>query len=338
MSNRTRVIAYLVASPGDLINLIAIASVFSYPKVAGKPVYASKILSMQSAQEVQGQDGLTVGNCIPYSQYVGPIDTLVVIGGDSAFAEPSPDVIRWIRRRAAHVRRLVSVCTGAFVLAPTGILDGKRVTTHWHHAHRLARQYPQLVIDRNTIFMKDGKVYSTAGVTAGIDMALALVEEDLGHVAAAAIAHTLVLYVRRSGDEEQRSTLLAQQADVSGTRLRDLPAWARSRLTHKLDVDTLARAVAMTPRTFARQFELHFQTTPARWVQALRVEAACVHLGADEQPLKAIARLTGFRDEQSLRRAFVHQLSMTPKEYRDRFGLPRARAATLTTSALISLP
>lgn len=315
-----RVIAFLVGSPGDLMNLVAISSVFSYPIVQGKPAYLSIILSMQSEREVRGRDGITVANCIPYADYTGPIDTLIILGGENAFTDPSPDVIRWIRRRSAHARRIVSVCVGAFALAPTGLLDGRRVTTHWHHAEKLAKQYPKLLVEKDKIFIKDGNIYTTAGVTAGIDMALSIVEEDIGRAAVASIAHTLVLYVRRPGTEAQYSTLLAQQADVSGTPMRDLPAWATSRLTETLDVNTLAKAVAMTPRTFARQFELHFRTTPARWVQSLRIEAACAYLSAEELPLKAIARLTGFRDEQSLRRAFLQRLGILPKAYRERFG------------------
>jgi transcriptional regulator GlxA family with amidase domain len=323
MPARTKVVAFLVGSPADLINLIAISTVFSYPRVDGKSVYATKILSSQRTKVVQGSGGITLADCIPYSEYTGPIDTLVVVGGISAFDEVSPDLIQWVRKRASQTRPLVSVCTGAFVLAPTGLLDGKRVTTHWHHAAKLAQLFPKLKVDKDKIFHKDGKVYSTAGVTAGIDLALSIIGEDLGHQQVAAIAHTMVLYVRRAGHESQYSTLLAQQADVCGTRLRDLPAWAQSRLTQKLDVNTMANAVAMTPRTFARQFELHFNTTPARWVQKIRVEAACVYLTTDSLPVKAIATLTGFRDELSLRRAFSQQLMTTPKDYRRRFGMAR---------------
>jgi transcriptional regulator GlxA family with amidase domain len=323
MPNRQRVVAFLVGSPGDLINLVSIASVFSYPKVEGKPVYLIELLSKEPVHEVQGFGGLTLSNCTPYSEYTGPIDILVVIGGDSAFRSPSSELVRWMRKKATQVRCLVSVCTGAFTLAYAGLLDGKKVTTHWHHAAKLAQLYPRLKVEKDRIFLKDGKVYSTAGVTAGIDMALSIVEEDLGHAEAAKIAHTLVLYLRRSSSESQYSTLLAQQADVSGTPMRDLPAWVKSRLTQRLDVHTLARTVAMTPRTFARQFEIHFKTTPARWVQSLRIEAACTHLSTEEIPLKVIAKLTGFRDEQSLRRAFIQQLKITPKEYRERFGMSR---------------
>jgi transcriptional regulator GlxA family with amidase domain len=179
MQNRPKVIAFLIGSPGDLINLVAISSVFSYPKIGGKPAYLSKILSMQSEREVRGRDGITVTNCVPHSEYMGPIDTLVIVGGESVFTEPSSDVIRWIRRRAGHARRIVSVCVGAFVLARTGLLDGKRVTTHWHHAARLAQQYPKLLVEKNKIFIKDGNIYTTAGVTAGIDMALSIVRKIL---------------------------------------------------------------------------------------------------------------------------------------------------------------
>ncbi len=168
----------------------------------GKPAYAVKLLSTQSEREVSGRDGLTITHCVPYAEHTGPIDTLVVIGGqESPHRTPSRELIRWIRKRAAQARRVVSVCTGAFALAPTGLLDGKRVTTHWHHAPKLAQRFPKLTVEKDKIFIKDGRIYTTAGVTAGIDMALALVEEDFGHKAVAAIAHTMVLYVRRPGNE-----------------------------------------------------------------------------------------------------------------------------------------
>jgi transcriptional regulator GlxA family with amidase domain len=320
MRHRPRVIAFIVASPVDLLNLIGIASVFAYPTIDSKPAYTLKILSANNAPEVQGIGGIAISNGIPFSDYTGSIDTLIAVSGEGAMGELSPDLFHWIRKRAARVRRIASVCTGAFMLAPTGLLDGKRVTTHWHHVDKLAKQFPHLRIEKDPIFIRDGNVYTTAGVTAGIDLALGFVEEDLGDKVATDIARELVLYMRRPGNEAQFSTLLAQQADVSGTPMRSLPAWAKGRLNQRLDVNAMAKAVAMTPRTFARQFETHFQTTPARWIQSLRVEAACSHLEAQELPVKAIAKLTGFRDEQSLRRAFVQQLSMTPKEYRERFG------------------
>lgn len=318
MSAPARVIAFIVASPVDPLNLMGLASVFLNCRVNGEAAYTLKILTADAEPEVRCGDGITLSHCIPFEEYKGPIDTLVAISGAGALKTLSPNLTQWIGKRAPYVRRIASVCTGAFMLAPTGLLDGKRLATHWAHAAKLAEQFPHLQIDNEPIFIKDGNVYTTAGVTAGIDMALSLVEEDLGHAAATAVARELVLYVRRPGYQSQYSTLLAQQADVSGTPMRDLPAWAKSRLTEKLDVNTLAKRVAMTPRTFARQFELHFKTTPARWVQSLRVDAVCGHIEANELPLKVIASLTGFRDEHALRRAFAQQLSMTPKEYRER--------------------
>ena len=332
VSNTPKVIAFLVGSPGDLINLVAISSVFSYPEIKDEPAYVTKVLSTLSEREVRGRDGITISNCVPYTEYTGPIDTLIVLGGESAFTKPSQELLQWIRKRALKTRRIASVCVGAFVLAPTGLLDGKRVTTHWHHAHRLAHEYPKLLVEKDHIFVRDGNTYTTAGVTAGIDMALAIVEEDFGQKEVASIAHTLLLYVRRAGSEAQYSTLLAQQADVSGTVMRDLPSWAKSHLAEKLDVNTLAKVVAMTPRTFARQFESYFRTTPARWIQSLRVDAACAHLGTQELPLKTIAKLTGFRDEKSLRRAFSQILAITPREYRERFSSMRSTRAEVNVT------
>jgi transcriptional regulator GlxA family with amidase domain len=172
--------------------------------------------------------------------------------------------------------------------------------------------------------MKDGKFYTTAGVSAGIDLALALVEEDLGHAVAAAVARDLVLFLRRPGNQAQYSQLLAQQEDIDANGMRDLPVWTRSNLARKLDVSTLAKVVSMSPRTFARRFQSQFGTTPARWVQSLRVEAVRQHLESVNMPLKRIARIAGFRDEQALRRAFIQQMSVTPKEYRERFGVTEA--------------
>lgn len=336
--HRPRTLVFLIAAPVDLLNLITLTSVFSYPKIDGKPAYATKILSANSEREVSGADGLAVINSTPFSEYTGPIHTLVVVGGEGVLHECTPELTRWIRRSAARSRRIFSVGSGTFMLASTGLLDGKRVTTHWHHVDRLAKQFPRLQVEKEPIYVKDANVYSSAGVAAGIDMALALIEEDFGHAEAISIARDLILYMRRSSNEAQHSTLLAQQAMVCGTSMRDLPAWAKTRITEKLDVNTLARVVAMSPRTFARQFDLRFQTTPARWVQALRVEAACTHLETEDLPLKAIARLTGFRDEQALRRAFQQQLSMTPKQYRDRFDYVAAAGHDepdrLTTPAL----
>jgi transcriptional regulator GlxA family with amidase domain len=184
----------------------------------------------------------------------------------------------------------------------------------------LQNRYKNLKVERDPIFIQEGKFYTTAGVTAGIDLSLALVEEDLGHAVASAIARLLVLFLRRPGGQSQYSTLLAQQEELENARMRDLPVWVKSHLNRKLDVEHLAQAAAMSPRTFVRQFKAQFNTTPARWVQSLRVEAAMQHLEDRAMSLSKVARITGFRDEQALRRALIQETGLTPKQYRERFG------------------
>jgi transcriptional regulator GlxA family with amidase domain len=263
---------------------------------------------------------MSIGNACKFSDYVGPIDTLIAIGGDGAVAEQSPELPRWLQERAPYIRRIASICTGAFMLASAGLLDGRRVATHWLWCDLLQRRYKHLKVERDPIFIKEDKFYTTAGVTAGIDLSLALVEEDLGHAIAAEIARILVLFLRRPGGQSQYSTLLAQQEDLEDARMRDLPVWVKAHLNRKLDVDQLAQAAAMSPRTFVRQFKAQFNTTPARWVQSLRVEAAMQYLEDRGTSLGRIARMTGFRDEQGLRRALLQQIGLTPKQYRERFG------------------
>ena len=175
-------------------------------------------------------------------------------------------------------------------------------------------------MERDPIFIKQGKFYTTAGVTSGIDLSLALVEEDLGYAAAVAIARTMVLFLRRPGGQSQYSTLLAQQEEIEDVRMRDLPVWVKTHLSQKLDVEDLAKAAAMSPRTFMRQFKAQFDATPARWVQSLRVEAALQLLQERNTSLNKIARIAGFRDEQALRRALLQQVGLTPKQYRERFA------------------
>jgi len=321
MQSRSPVIAFLIASPFELLDLAGPACVFSYPRVKGKPHYSFQILSTTSADAVKSMGGIPVGGACKFSEYTGPIDTLVVVGGLGSVEYQPVELLDWLRKRAPRIRRVASVCTGAFILAASGLLAGRRVATHWRYCDLFAKRFKDLKVERDPIFLKDGKFYTTAGVSAGIDLALALVEEDLGHSEAATIAREIVLFLRRPGSQAQYSTLLAQQEEVSDKRMHDLPIWARNNLTRKLDVKTLANVVAMSPRTFARQFQIDFGMTPARWVQELRVEAARQHLESLDIPLKRIASVTGFRDEQALRRAFIRQLSLTPKEYRERFGI-----------------
>jgi len=315
-----RVIAFLVASPFEILDLTGPSSVFERATTNGERHYLIQILSTGSDDTVETAGGMTIGNSRKYSDFAGPIDILIAIGGDGAVVPQSPELSKWLRERAAYTQRVASIGTGAFLLASAGLLDGHRVATHWQWCDLLQSRHKQLKVERDPIFIKEGKIYTTAGVTAGIDLSLALVEEDLGHAAAAAIARTLVLFLRRPGGQAQYSTLLAQQEGIENMRMRDLPVWVRAHLSGKLDVEDLADAAAMSPRTFMRQFKAQFNTTPARWVQSLRVEAAMQHLADRNSSLNRIARITGFRDEQALRRAFLQQIAVTPKQYRERFG------------------
>ncbi|RRA49284.1 GlxA family transcriptional regulator [Acidipila sp. EB88] len=314
------VVAFLVASPFEILDLTGPSSVFERAMVGGERHYSIKILSTGLTGTVETAGGMAIGNAARFSEHAGPIDTLIAIGGDGAVAPQPPEVYQWLRERAPYIRRITSICTGAFILAGAGLLNGRRVATHWLWCDLLQSRYKHLKVDRDPIFIKEGKFYTTAGVTAGIDLSLALVEEDLGHATAASIARILVLFLRRPGGQSQYSSLLAQQEDIDNERMRDLPAWAKAHLHQKLDVAQLAKAAAMGLRTFMRQFKAQFDMTPARWIQSIRVEAAMQHLEDRTLSIGKIARLTGFRDEQALRRAFVQQIGVTPKQYRERFG------------------
>lgn len=317
---RHPVIAFIVASPFEILDLTGPASVFERSIANGERYYSIQILSTQTGGTVNTAGGMTIANTCKYSDYVGSIDTLIAIGGDGAVAQQSSELPKWLRARAPYIRRIASICTGAFLLAEAGLLDGRRVATHWQWCDLLQSRYKRLNVERDPIFIKEDKFYTTAGVTAGIDLSLALVEEDLGHAVAASIARTLVLFLRRPGGQSQYSTVLAQQEGIENARMRDLPVWVKAHLSRKLDVVDLASAAAMSPRTFMRQFKAQFDTTPARWVQSLRIEVAMQYLEDRNTPLSKVARSAGFRDEQALRRALLQQIGVTPKQYRERFG------------------
>lgn len=248
------------------------------------------------------------------------IDTLIAPGGCKGDTYTAPQkLIDWVALRAPTVRRLCSVCTGAFLLAQAGQLDGKKVATHWEWAPRLRDSHPAIDVDADSIFVRDGSLWTSAGVTAGIDMTLALIEDDFGHQVAIDTARRLVMFIKRSGGQSQFSTPLAAQLRDPGG-FGDLHAWIASNLRLNLTVERLAEQVNMSPRTFARAYTSRMTVTPAKMVEAIRLEAACSALRSSELPLKAIADHVGYSDEQSLRRAFQRQFGVGPKLYRDRFS------------------
>ncbi len=254
----------------------------------------------------------------------GAIGTLVVPGGLGVRAAlRDPGMVTTVRRLAGSARRVAGVCTGAFLLAEAGLLDGRRATTHWASCARLAERYPAVEVDPDPIFVADGDVYTSAGVTAGIDLALALVEQDLGSEVALQTARMLVVYARRSGGQTQFSVQLAHQL-AERAPIRELQGWIGEHLDEDLSVAALAGRVHLSERQFARVFRREVGTTPAEYVEALRVERARSVLETDAASLEAIARRCGFAGAELMRRAFQRRLGTSPSEYRQRFRPPLA--------------
>src|ERR1700736_5754941 len=250
------------------------------------------------------------------------VDTLVIPGGPGIWELRQDAVLmKWISQALPKARRVASVCLGAFVLAWTGALDGKRAATHWRYCPRLADGFPKIRVEPNAIFVKDGRVWTSAGVSAGIDLALAMIEEDFGHTTALDIARRLVVFLKRPGGQSQFSTVLAAQvSDVEG-RFSALHAWIIENITGDLKVETLADRAGMTPRTFARTFASRTGMTPASSVEALRVETARLLLESSEiGGIVEVAQRAGFGDDERMRRAFIRHLGISPSEYRSRFA------------------
>jgi transcriptional regulator GlxA family with amidase domain len=250
------------------------------------------------------------------------IDTLVIPGGPGIWAlRQDASLMKWITRTLPKARRVASVCLGAFVLAWTGALDGKRTATHWRYCPRLQDGFPKIRVEPNAIFVQDGRVWSSAGVSAGIDLALAMIEEDFGHTIALDVARRLVVFLKRPGGQSQFSTVLAAQAsDVEG-RFSALHAWIIENIASDLRVETLAERAGMTPRTFARTYVSRTGMTPASGVEALRVETARLLLESQQiGGVVEVARRAGFGDDERMRRAFLRHLGVSPSEYRRRFS------------------
>ena len=286
--------------------------------LARRPAYLVKLAATRSGP-LATSSGLQIVADTALKRLRMPIDTLIVAGGRGvAGALRDRELIDSIVRLARRVRRLCSVCTGAFALAEAGLLDGRAATTHWRACARLAREYPRVSVQTNPIFVRDGNIYTSAGVTAGIDLALALVEADHGRAIALAVARELVMFLRRPGGQSQFSVQLAAQA-AEREPLRELQGWIADNPGAELNIPALARRAAMSPRNFARVFVREIGTTPADFIAQTRVEAARRRLEESHDGIEAIARACGFGTRESLRRAFLRRLNIAPSEYRDRF-------------------
>jgi transcriptional regulator GlxA family with amidase domain len=254
----------------------------------------------------------------------GPIDTLIVCGGNRAMAAArDAALVRAIGRAAARSRRVASVCTGAFLLAAAGVLDGRRATTHWQACELLACQHPAITVDKDPIFVRDGDVWTSAGVTAGMDLALALVTEDLGREAALRVARQLVMFVQRPGGQAQFSAQLGWQT-AERDPIVELQHWIAEHPDGDLNVEQLADRVAMSPRHFARVFREEVGVTPAAYVEITRVEVAQRLLETTGLSVDDVARTAGFGTVETLRRAFARRVGASPRDYRDRFRPRRA--------------
>jgi transcriptional regulator GlxA family with amidase domain len=281
------------------------------------PAYSTEILASRAGAVTMGSGIGLVANR-SYRSVRGGIDTLIVCGGNARAAAADPALLRWLQRMEPKVRRLASVCTGAFILAAAGLLNGRRATTHWLSAPALARDYPEITVEPDAIFVRDGHLYTSAGVTAGMDLALALVEEDHGRDVALMVARLLVLFLKRPGGQSQFSSQLAVQMLPSGP-LKGLPEWIVEHLGEDLTVESLAARVAMSPRNFARVFRKETGMTPAKFVERARVERARRELEDSTAPVETVAVVCGFGSAERMRRTFQRHLRVVPQEYRRRF-------------------
>ena len=251
------------------------------------------------------------------------IDTLIIPGGPGLRqGTAARRVSAWIASRAGEIRRIASVCTGIYGIAPTGLLDGRRVTTHWNHAADVAEKFPRLKLDSNALFLKDGPFYTSAGITAGIDLSLALIEEDFGAMVALSVARELVVYMKRSGGQEQYSEPLRFQVQAAG-RFADIAAWIPGHLRADLSVEALAEKAFICPRHFSRRFKAAFGSTPAAFVEAMRLDEARRRLVSAKRSIEATAASVGFRSADSFRRAFERRFGIPPSVYRNRFETGR---------------
>lgn len=324
MAVRRRIL-FLGAPQSQILDLVGPFQVFtraseilarSHPNEP--PLYSIEVVTTERGMLLTSC-GLRLQAHRTFKQVRSSADTLLIVGGSCVEeGKENAAVVDWLRKAAARSRRVGSICTGAFLLARAGLLNGRHATTHWRYCDLLARRYPAVKVEPDPIFLRDGNVYTSAGVTAGMDMALALVEEDAGSELALQVARELVLYLRRPGGQSQFSAALNLQASDRHP-FRDLGAWILEHLRSDLSVDVLASRVGMSPRNFARVFRAEMNTTPAKFVESLRLEAARRRLQESNASLKSVADMCGFRNCDAMRSTFRRVLRVAPGEYRWRF-------------------
>jgi transcriptional regulator GlxA family with amidase domain len=299
-----------IVFPGFQVMSFAVMSVFEFAnQEMEEPVYDVRLLS-----ETGGPIRASIGLSVATEPFDGrKFDTLIV-GGSGVVESPTPGLIQFLRRALGRSRRVASTCRGAFVLAEAGLLDGRRATTHWNRARDLQARFPKVRVEEDRIFIIDGPVWTSAGMTAGIDLALAMVEKDLGADVARAVARMLVVYHRRAGGQSQFSALL--ELEPKSDRIQSALAYAKRNLANRLTVGLLAEAAHLSPRQFSRAFRAETGQSPAKAIENLRLEAARLMMEQSRHPIEVIARQTGFADRDRMRRAFLRTFGQPPQVIR----------------------
>jgi transcriptional regulator GlxA family with amidase domain len=321
-ANAARIVEVLAYPSVQLLDVTGPLQVFvsandHVAQSGGTPAYILRVVAKEEGS-VTTSAGVGIATR-PLPRGGTPPDTLVIAGGPGVDAA-SADVVLvdWVRARAKKARRVASVCTGAFLLGASGALDGRRAVTHWSYCAELARRFPAVRVESDPIFVRDGSVWSSAGVTAGIDLALALVEEDLGRTAALAVARYLVVFLKRPGGQAQFSEALSLQS--AEDEFGSLHEWIGRHLADELSLAMLADRAGMSERSFSRHYAEAIGVTPARAIERLRVEAARRLLSETRLPVKRISQRCGFGSEETMRRSFLRVLAATPNDYRARFS------------------
>ena len=318
-----RRIELLIYPDIQLLDATGPAQVFATAgQLAGTPYDLA--LVAHRTDPVRSSAGISLVPHITMEQCSGELDTLMIAGGPGTRAAMIDEhVLAWARRRSERARRTTSVCSGSFILAAAGLLHGKRATTHWSCRHELAQRFPELdIAEDDPVFVQDGDVWTSAGVTAGMDLALALVEDDLGHDIALRAARQLVLYLKRGGSQAQFSEPLQRQY-VDRQPIRDVQRFIHEHPTAKLTNAALAEVAAMSERNFCRVFRAEVGVTPAAYVESVRVELARCLLSNSEQTIGSIAQAAGFGSAETLHRSFRRHLGTTPATYRQQFATTR---------------
>jgi transcriptional regulator GlxA family with amidase domain len=297
----------LVVYPNFQALALAVASVFEYANLShGEQVYEFRVVS-ETGGPIESSQGFSVNT----ERLEDSVYDTIIVAGDNECRLPPESLLDYVRHAPEHARRVASVCTGAFVLAAAGVLEGRRATTHWFHARDFKKQYPNVLLDEDRIFVVDGQIWTSAGMTAGVDLALAIVEKDLGLETARKVARKLVLYQRRGGGQSQFSALL--ELDAKSDRVQMALSYVKEHLADNLSVEVLADVARLSPRQFSRVFTEETGQSPGKAIERLRVEAARLMMETSRHPIEVIAQETGFGDRERMRQAFLRAFGQPPQ-------------------------